>query len=481
MRNLVLVLLTTTALTSVASAQTAQAPTPPAQPADATAKPAPAPAAAAPAKKPSDFGTVYGKELDQPKAVTPAPKPAPVADAPEPAPKARPKKVSNDSFKPAAPAAPASAAAPAAASGNGLPIGSNQAVGSNAPPKSAPALSPSQQPLDAIQPASVVSDKVLRDVTLPTSDYNEAGKYTPGFVSNNANGPLGDSKSSWRGFKDGQFNITFDGIPFGDANNPSHHSAAYFPGTFLGGVVIDRGPGAASQAGYATFGGTMALSSRQLKDKMSTEIEGSYGNYGTYSGAVTQQTGLIGGNTRAMAQYSYQKTDGALDFGHVDTSNFLLKLDTKINDNWKLTLFGTLGYEYYNQTNALTWAQFQTYGRKYGTLNMDRTNQGFVPFNDTEKRTDMVYAKLDGKLGYGITVSNTTYTYAYDYPMLQNNPQTSATIGRATVGNGGTVQTFNVTNPVGTCLAGGVRTNSTCTTSVTFNGVGANDVTGYKQ
>lgn len=63
-----------------------------------------------------------------------------------------------------------------------------------------------------------------------------------------------------------------------------------------------------------------------------------------------------------MAQYNYQKTDGALQFGHVDANNFLIKLDTKLSDNWKLTLFGTTGYEYYNSVKSVTFSQLKTFG-----------------------------------------------------------------------------------------------------------------------
>ena len=139
----------------------------------------------------------------------------------------------------------AQAAAPVA-----VAITSNAAIGSHAPAGSAPALAFSQGSLTASQPGSVVSDKILRDVVPVGADYNETVKATPGFLSNNANGAVGDSKSGWRGYVDGQFNITFDGVPFGDANDPTHHSAAYFPASFLSRVTVDRGPGSASQVGY---------------------------------------------------------------------------------------------------------------------------------------------------------------------------------------------------------------------------------------
>ena len=55
----------------------------------------------------------------------------------------------------------------------------------------------------------------------------------PGMFSYSSNGAgLGDTKTFFRGFKDGQYNIMFDGIPFNDTNDPTHHSWAFFPSSF---------------------------------------------------------------------------------------------------------------------------------------------------------------------------------------------------------------------------------------------------------
>jgi iron complex outermembrane receptor protein len=67
---------------------------------------------------------------------------------------------------------------------------------------------------------------------------------------------------SMRGFQDGQYNVTYDGIPFGDANGETHHTTSYFPAKVLGGEVIDRGPGTAADIGENTFGGTIGLLSK---------------------------------------------------------------------------------------------------------------------------------------------------------------------------------------------------------------------------
>ena len=363
--------------------------------------------------------------------------------------------------------APAPRAAPANANG-GLPLSSDQAIGGAAPIGSAPALAPSQASLNSFQPGSTISDKVLKDIVKPSSDYNEAAKFTPGYYSNNTNGPLGDSKSGWRGFADGQFNITFDGVPFGDANDPSHHSAAYFPGAFLGKVIVDRGPGGASQAGYASFGGTLSLYSRELSDHFGGSVEGSFGQLGTYTGAVTAQSGLVGGDTRAMVQYSYQKTDGWLQLGHVDTNNFLLKVEKKMGDV-TATFFSTVGFENYNNVNSITWAQWQKYGQTYGQVNRNPATQQFVGYNNSQKRTDLEYIDLKGDM-LGFHFHNKAYTYSYWYPSLQNNgaDQTNETTP-------GTITSVTITNPASGCTGG----LATCKTTIKFGGIGATDVTGY--
>lgn len=253
----------------------------------------------------------------------------------------------------------ASAPSNEAPAAGALPISSPDAIGNNAPVGSAPALSTSQAPLNATEPTSIVSRKIIEDVIPTTGDYNDVAKFTPNFSASNPNGPLGDSVGSWRGFTDGQYNITFDGIPFGDANDPSHHSAAYFPPAFLGQMSIDRGPGMASQVGYATFGGTMGMNSLALSDTFGGNVEMSLGNFGTAMEGVSVQSGYNKEfQTRALIQYEHSFTDGAQTLAHVNQNQFLLKVEKQIGDV-TATVFGNYGTEQYNNTNQPTWQQAQ--------------------------------------------------------------------------------------------------------------------------
>jgi len=349
--------------------------------------------------------------------------------------------------------------------GGGLPVSSPDAVGSKAPPGSAPALSPSQGKPDQIEPVSIISDKVIKDIIAPSSDYNETAKYTPGFLSNNSNGLLGDSKGGWRGFQDGQFNITFDGIPFGDANDPTHHSAAYFPGAFLGGVTIDRGPGPASQVGYATFGGTMALRSIDLSDKFGGSVENGYGSYNTLANTLTMQTGLIGDTgVRGLFQYHHANTDGAINMGAVNQDQFLGKVEKKF-DNFKVTIFATYGQQQYNNISSISYPQLLAYGKKYGAINNNPLTQQYVDYNNSQKATDMEYVDLDGVAG-DWHYDNKVYTYSYWYPQLQNNGNNQTIEGPITASNGA------VTSVKIPTITGG-------STKVNVVGVATTDVVGY--
>ena len=121
----------------------------------------------------------------------------------------------------------------------------------------------SQGSLDTVEPKSAISGQFIRNFTPATTDDAEIINIAPGTISYNSNGVgLGQGTIYFRGFQDGEFNITWDGIPFNDSNNPTHHSWAFFPGLWIGSVDFDRSPGTASTIGQATYGGSINLLSQ---------------------------------------------------------------------------------------------------------------------------------------------------------------------------------------------------------------------------
>ena len=104
-------------------------------------------------------------------------------------------------------------------------------------------LSPVKALLDAGSARTEITNSFIREFTSPVTDFTEIMQIAPGTFSVSPNGVgLGDSDTSFRGFIDGDYTVTYDGIPFEDTNNPTHHSWAYFPGPSIGGVDFDRSP-----------------------------------------------------------------------------------------------------------------------------------------------------------------------------------------------------------------------------------------------
>lgn len=331
------------------------------------------------------------------------------------------------------------------------------AIGSKADPGSAPALAPSQGNLLASEPGSVVSDKVIKDVIAPSGNYLNVVQYTPGAYSTTPNGS-GDSKGGWRGFADGQYNVTFDGIPFGDANDPSHHTGAYFPAPFIGSIMVDRGPGKADQVGYAPFGGTLSMFSPEVKDTLSGTISQSVGNYNTFNTFATINSGILNpSGTKFTVSYSHQNTDGTLAYGRDNATFGSLKLVQPLND-FTMTAYSTYGQQYYNQVGNITAAQLAAFGKNFGSLSGDSRLGNFYGYNNSLKQTDLEYIDLKGS-EFGWDLENKVYTYAYNYPMLQNNGNDLTCIGFPCAGN----KQFTVGGvkvPAATDITGYIKVNN---------------------
>ncbi|MBW8753182.1 MAG: TonB-dependent receptor plug domain-containing protein, partial [Sphingomonadales bacterium] len=145
-------------------------------------------------------------------------------------------------------------------------------------------IAPATSSLEARQPQAIVSRSLIEDSLPATADFNQIALITPSvsnFGGNNGIG-LGESKAQIRGFQDAEYNITYDGVPFGDTNDPSHHSTTFFPSNTIETIVVDRGPGNASQLGQATFGGNINLFSRAVRDDFGGQLKASYGSFDTY-------------------------------------------------------------------------------------------------------------------------------------------------------------------------------------------------------
>jgi iron complex outermembrane receptor protein len=148
---------------------------------------------------------------------------------------------------------------------------------------SAAAVAPSYAPLEAAQPTSVVGKSFIDNSTIASQNYDELVKFTPSLSNIQPAGPVSQQNygESIRGFQYAQFNTTFDNLVLpGTVSSFAPQSATYFTSHDLGSLSVDRGPGTASTIGYATFGGTLALYSKEPSDTFGAQAYSTFGSFG---------------------------------------------------------------------------------------------------------------------------------------------------------------------------------------------------------
>lgn len=281
----------------------------------------------------------------------------------------------------------------------------------------ATAAAPVKASLEAVQPQSIIDRKAIDQFIPVTSDYTQIVNLSPSVSGTSFNGPgLGEAKTTLRGFKDGEYNITYDGIPWGDANGPTHHSTSFFPSSTIGAVVVDRGPGEASQLGVASFGGSINLFSPEVSDDFGGSQVVSYGSWNTRMAVTKFSTGDIEQLNGAHALINLQelKTDGYLSYSGATAYNQMVRAVFPLADTWKLTVFGTWNYTkvYTNDNTGSTLTQVALYGKNYGLSN-DPSSPNYYKYNVVTKHTYFNYAKLTGDVTPSLKLENTVYSYYY--------------------------------------------------------------------
>ena len=146
-----------------------------------------------------------------------------------------------------------------------------------------PQLAPVKSVLDAGSARTEITSNYITEYTSPVTDFADIIQAAPGTVSYTTNGiGNGQAKIFFRGFVDDDYSMTWDGVPFNDSNDPSHHSWAYVPAAAIGHVDFDRSPGTASDIGTSNFGGTIHFFSPELSDEAHVRAEVTYGSWNTY-------------------------------------------------------------------------------------------------------------------------------------------------------------------------------------------------------
>jgi len=333
-----------------------------------------------------------------------------------------------------APAAFATGAPPAGTTATGTEGTDVSTIVVTAERNTAATSAPTKASILETQPESLITHKFIEQATPESGDYTTAVSIAPSVATSSAiGGGVGDASiSTLRGFQDGQFNITFDGIAFGDANDTTHHPAAFFPGSTIGTAVVDRGPGAAGDMGQANFGGAIHLFSPTVADKMSVSQKVTYGSFNTQSYVTALQTGAISalGGAKLLLSADIRSSDGQTTDSNGIGRNFMAKLVIPIGSQAELTAFSSLNHIRYNQSDVggtflgfgITDAQKAAYGINF-QLNGDPTDEHYAGYNYVRKNTSFNYLNLKWNVGHGIAIEDHLYYYTYDNQTVsaQNN------------------------------------------------------------
>ena len=281
------------------------------------------------------------------------------------------------------------------------------------------AIAPAQSSLRATQPQAVIDKTFFEDSKSPAADYTNIAAIAPGVSGGiSPNGPgLGEAKNTIRGFKDGEYNVTFDDIPFGDTNGPTHHTTAYFPASIIDHISVERGPGNASNLGQATFGGSVNLYSLVPSTEFGFSPFLSMGSWNTKLVGARMDTGTIAelGNSKLMVSAQKLSSDGYLTNSPLSGKNFTAKYEQPIGSNTLLTLFSSYNSNYYYQSDkgsGLTASDAAIYGKNFG-LSSDPLKALYRGYGRVEKSTAFDYIRLQSDLGSGWSVDNTSYYIWY--------------------------------------------------------------------
>jgi len=350
-------------------------------------------------------------------------------------------------------------------------------------------VAPVTASLATTQPQAAVSREFI-DNANAASDFNQLIAITPSVsISGTSNGTgFGETKAVIRGFQDGDYNVTYDSIPFADTNNPTHHSTAFFPSTTIETVVVDRGPGNASQLGQATYGGNINMYSRAAKDQAGGQVEGLLGNWNTFIGRAEYQSGKIDslGGAKLVVTGQFLRSDGALTNSPVNSKNLYAKLVMPLGSANTLTVMSTWNRNFYYQSdvnkgatcgtggtalaagtqltadNCTATSQIGLYGQNYG-LGGDAAKPDYWLYNRTDKTTDFSYVRLQSELGSGLSMDNRAYMYGYTNNTMSGNS------GRVVTGFSG----------AGTAASPYVAVNGPATDVLGYNKLNKYRVLGY--
>jgi iron complex outermembrane receptor protein len=281
---------------------------------------------------------------------------------------------------------------------------------------------PSGNTLEAVSAKTEVSSEFIKNFMSPLADYSEYVNYAPGTFSLNPNGiGLGQGKTYFRGFQDGQYTMTFDGIPFEDTNTPTHHSWANFPSGWTDAVDFDRSSGLSSNFGPTNFGGSINLLSPQLFPDPDIRGSISYGSWNTRILQLDGESGFFGPGHRNSFLMNIQQllSDGYQTYNRQKRVAGYGKYQYRFSDRSSLTLYGGLVDIWTNTPNTTnpTRGQVAQFGDNFLLSGDPGTptapNPYYYGYNTYHVQTDFEYAAYNAELGDGWKFDTKLYTTRY--------------------------------------------------------------------
>jgi iron complex outermembrane receptor protein len=277
--------------------------------------------------------------------------------------------------------------------------------------------------LDATSAKTEISSTVMTNFMAPVADFAEVMQQAPNAFSTNANGiGLGQGKSYFRGFADGQYTMTFDGIPFEDTNTPTHHSWASFPRQWISSTDFDRSPGQAHDFGPTNFGGSINMKSPELKADPNIRGTISYGSFNTKLLALDIDSGLFGPGKRDAVLFNVNAmtSDGYQTYNRQQRDAGYGKFQHRFSDRSSLSLYGGVVDIWNNtpDTGNPTRAQVAQFGNNYLMDNTPFLADGtpdpaYYKYNQYHVQTDFEYAAFHSDLGAGWQLDTKLYTTRY--------------------------------------------------------------------
>jgi iron complex outermembrane receptor protein len=277
--------------------------------------------------------------------------------------------------------------------------------------------------LDATSAKTVISSTVMTNFMAPVADFAEVIQQAPGAFSTNPNGiGLGQGKSFFRGFADGQYTLTFDGIPFEDTNSPTHHSWASFPKQWISSTDFDRSPGQASDFGPTNFGGSINMKSPELQADPNIRGTITYGSFNTKLLSLDFDSGLLGPKKRDAVLFNVNAmtSDGYQTYNYQQRDAGYGKFQHRFSDRSSLSLYGGVVdiWNHTPNTTNPTRAQVEQFGDNFLLTNTPLLPNGtpdpyYYGYNTYHVQTDFEYAAFSSYLGAGWNVDTKAYTTRY--------------------------------------------------------------------